>query len=285
MLNNKISIMKKTFEIFKKSLSDVSLYREAREAPLKVGIRYYIKAIFLLSLFATVAFGVFSVPQGVRFMKEEASLLVQERYPTDLVVTFKNGEASTNSASPSFIPGEKKTLKTLFNDDSIENILVIDTGSEYDGSVFDNYHTFALLTKHDLVMRGVEERVTIQPLRGIPEMTITSASLINFIEKLNNSLALFVVLSLVIVFALLFVGYLVYLVPLALFALIPYFLAWIKNIPLTYRGAYKMSVYAVVPGLALKTLFSIGGVFLVPAYFSLLIFMLVVFLVMKRMEQ
>lgn len=285
MLNNKISIMKNTFEIFKKSLSDVSLYREASEAPFKVGIRYYIKAIFLLSLFAIVAFGVFSVPQGVRFMKEEASLLVQERYPADLVVSFKNGEASTNSASPSLIPGEKKTLKTLFNDDSIENILVIDTGREYDRSVFDNYHTFALLTKHDLVMRGAEERVTIQPLRGIPEMTITSESLVNFIEKLNNSLALFVVLSLVIVFALLFVGYLVYLVPLALFALIPFFLAWIKNIPLTYRGAYKMSVYAVVPGLALKTLFGVGGFFLVPAYFSLLIFMLVVFLVMKKLGQ
>lgn len=276
--------MKNTFETFKKSFFDVSLYREASEASFGSGMRYYVKAILLLSLFATVAFAVLSVPQGVRFMKEEASLLVQERYPAGLVVTFKNGEARANSASPSFIPGEKKTLSALFRDDSIENILVIDTGSEYDRSVFDSYHTFALLTKHDIVIRGTEERVTVQPLRGIPEMTITSASLAGFIEKINNSLAFFVILSLVIVFVLLFVGYFVYLVPLALFALIPFFLAWVKNIPLTYRGAYKMSMYAVVPGLALKTLFNVGGFLLVPAYFSLLIFMLVIFLVMKKLE-
>jgi len=277
--------MKNTFEIFKKSLSSISLYREAREAPLRNGIRYYVKAILVLSLFATLAFGVFSVPQGVRFMREEAVLIIQEKYPAGLEVTIKNGEASTNSVAPSFIQGEKKTLSALFQDDAIENILVIDTGREYDKEVFDDYHTFALLAKHNIVIRGTEERVTVQSLRRIPEMTITGTSLVTFVEKLNNSLALFIILSLFIVFVLLFVGYLVYLVPLALFALIPFFLAWMKNIPLTYRGAYKMSVYAVVPGLVLKTLFNVGGIFFVPAYFSLLIFMLVIFLVMKKLKQ
>lgn len=277
--------MKNTFEIFKKSLSSVSLYREASEEPFGNGIRYYVKAIALLSLIATVGFGVFAVPQGVRFIKEEALPLMQERYPADLQIVIRNGEASTNNATTTIIHGEKKILSTLFKDDSIENILVVDTEHEYARDVFDSYHTFALLAKHDIVMRRAEGDVIIQPLRGFPEMTVASTTLVGFIEQVNNSLALFVVLSLITVFGLLFAGYVMYLVPLALFALIPFFLAWVKNIPLPYRGAYKMSVYAAIPGLALKTLFNIGGVLSVPAYFPLLIFMLIIFLVMKKMEQ
>ena len=277
--------MKNTFEIFKKSLTKVSLYSEAREEPLGKGVRYYLKVICVLAFFATFAFGVFSIPQGVRFVKEEALLLVQEKYPVDLEVVIKNGEASTNSTSPSVIRGEEKTLKTLFQDGTVENILVIDAQNDYSVELFDNYHTFMLLTKHDIAIHGAEGGVTVQPLRGLPEMKITSASLVGFIEDVQGALPLLIIISLVAVFVLLFAGYLVYLVPLALFALIPFFLAWVKNIPLSYRGAYKMSVYAVVPGLVLKTLFNIGGIFFVPAYFSLLIFMLVIFLVMKRLEQ
>lgn len=277
--------MKNTFEIFKKSLSRASLYREASEEPFRKGLTYYLKVIFLLSLVATVGFAVLAVPQGIRFMKEEAVPLIQEKYPSDLKITIKNGEASTNNATTTVIRGEKKTLGTLFKDDVIENILVIDTGSEYTREAFDRYHTFALLAKHDIVMRRTEGDVVVQSLRSFPEMTVASTTLIGFVERVNDSIAFLAVLSLVIVFALLVAGYLMYLIPLALFALIPFFLAWIKNIPLTYRGAYKMSVYAVVPGLVLKTVFNLGGVLAVPAYFPLLIFMLVIFLVMKRLEQ
>ena len=189
--------MKNIFEIFKKSIFDVRLYREVSVAPLRNGIRYYVKVVLLFSFFATFAFGLFSVPQGVRFMREEAPLFVQEKYPEGLEVTIKNGEVFTNTTSPSFISGKKEALTTLFQDSSIENILVIDTQHDYSKEVFDSYHTFALLTKYNIATRGAEGRVTVQSLRGFPEVTITGTLLINFLEKLNNSLALFVILSLV----------------------------------------------------------------------------------------
>lgn len=276
--------MKNIFEIFKKSISNSSFYHEASEEPFRKGLSYYLKVMLLLSLVATIGFAVLAVPQGIRFMKEEAVPLIQEKYPSGLKITIKNGEASTNNATTTVIRGEKKTLNALFNDGSIENILVIDTESEYTREAFDSYHTFALLSKHDIVMRRTEGDVVVQPLRSFPEMTVASTTLVGFVEDVNDSLAFLVVLSLVIVFVLLLVGYILYLIPLALFALIPFFLAWTKNIPLTYRGAYKMSMYAVVPGLVLKTVFNLGGVLAVPTYFPLLIFMLVTFLVMKKLE-
>lgn len=261
----------------------MSLYREASEAPLRSSLRYYMKAVSLLALVATFAFAVFSVPQGVRFMKEEALPLIAEKYPANLEVTIKNGEASSSTASSTVIAGEKKILNTLFGNEVVENILVIDTERDYERGAFDAYHTFALLAKHDLVVRGGEGRVTVQSLRNVPDMTISTTTLTSFVKMVNGTLPIFVVISLVVVFVLLFLGYVIYLIPLALFALIPLFLAWTKHFPFTYRGAYKMSVYAVIPGLALKTLFNVGGVLFVPAYFSLLIFVLVIFLVMKKL--
>ena len=46
-----------------------------------------------------------------------------------------------------------------------------------------------------------------------------------------------------------------------------------------------MSLYAIIPALALKTLINIFGVFSMPAYFTLLVFMLVVAINMQETEQ
>jgi len=55
--------------------------------------------------------------------------------------------------------------------------------------------------------------------------------------------------------------------------------------PLSYGGAYRISLYAIVPALALKTLINILGVFFIPAYFTLLVFMLIVAINMKESEE
>jgi hypothetical protein len=125
----------------------------------------------------------------------------------------------------------------------------------------------------------------IQNLRGVPDATITQATVLAGVERVRAGLPYVVPAGIFVTLIILFFGYSAYLIPLFLFALIPFLLAWIKKIPLTYGGAYKMSMYAVVPGLVLKTIFNIGGFFFVPAYLSLLIFMLVIFINMREVEQ
>lgn len=277
--------MKTLFATFQRSLYDPAFYREVSKAPFKEGLQYYIKATVALSLFATLAFAILLVPQGVQFVKEDAKVLVEKYYPAHLEVTIEKGEASINSPEPYFIPGSRETLDALPQDGALENILVIDTRSDFEKAVFDEYKTFALLTKHDFVTREEGGRVVMQDLSGVPSMTVSMASLLGFVDRVHGSLYAIIFLGILAMFIILGVGYLFYLIPLVLFALIPFLLAWMKGVALTYSEAYRMSVYAVMPGLVIKTFFNIGGYFFVPAYLSLLVFTLVIFVNTRGMEK
>lgn len=276
--------MKDILDTFQKSIYGPVFYQAVAKEPLKNGLRYYVWATFVLSLMATAIFVIFTIPQGIQFIKKEAPELVKRYYPAQLEVQIEKGSASINSPEPYFIPGERDTLDTLSARESLDNILVIDTRSDFDKNTFKEYKTFALLTNHSFVTRGERGQITIQDLREFPSMTITMGSLLAFVEKMQEYFPLATLLATLAIFLLLFLGYVVYLVPLLLFALIPLFFGWMKGVSLSYRDAYAMSIYAVVPGLALKTLFNVSGFFLVPAYLSLLVFMLIVVINMKDMK-
>ena len=64
--------MKNLFKTFQKSVYSPEFYRGVAQAPFKDALRYYLKFTLLLAIFMTVAFAVLLVPQGVRFVKEEA---------------------------------------------------------------------------------------------------------------------------------------------------------------------------------------------------------------------
>ncbi|MHB1117935.1 MAG: DUF1189 family protein [Minisyncoccota bacterium] len=276
--------MKNLFAIFKKSLYNPLFYREVAEAPLGDAFRYYVRLTGNHALFSVIVFSIVLVPQGVRFMKESAPSLVKEYYPAELVVTIKNSEAEANVPQPYFIAGGN-SVRPILKDAGFENILVIDTTRDFNKKTFEEYKTFALLTKTEVVTQNERGRITIQSLQGMPELTIDQTALLQWVEKVRAMLVFIVPIGVSMVLLALFSGYMAYLLPLLLFALIPFFLAWMRKVPLTYGGAYKMSMYAVVPGLVLKTIFNVGGFFFVPAYLSLLVFTLIIFLNMREVEQ
>ena len=164
-------------------------------------------------------------------------------------------------------------------------MIVIDTARNFEKSVFQEHKTYALLTKTEIVTQSDNGQITIQDLRGAPTTTINQEVLLGWVEKIRNSIGLIVSLGLIATFIVLVLGYLVYLVPLLLFAFVPFFIAWLKKTSLSYEVAYKMSLYAIVPALALKTLFNLMGVFFLPPYFTLLVFMLIIAINMREVEQ
>ncbi|HAT68760.1 MAG: hypothetical protein A2481_00985 [Candidatus Yonathbacteria bacterium RIFOXYC2_FULL_47_9] len=276
--------MKTLFETFKKSIYNPEFYRTAADVPLGDTIRYYMKVVFGLALVATTIFAFILVPQGVRFMRDTAPSLVREQYPVELTIRIEKGIVSTNVTEPYIIAGKNSTREVL-KESGVENLLVIDTTEDFNTKTFDEYKTLALFTKSQIVTRNNSGRATIQDLRGVTDATIDQAMLLRWVEKIRSALVYVVPVGIFVTIIILFLGYVVYLVPLFLFALIPFFLSKIRKIPLTYRGAYKMSIYAVVPGLALKTLLNIIGFFFVPVYLSLLVFMLIIFINMREAEQ
>jgi hypothetical protein len=276
--------MKTLFETFKKSIYNPEFYRTIPGAPQGDVFRYYTKATFTLALFATTMFVVILAPQGVRFIRDIAPTLVAEHYPAELTVHIQKGEVSTNVVEP-YIITSKNSAREILKENGLENMLVIDTIHDFSTKTFEDYKTLALLTKSQVVTRNNAGRITIQDLRGMPDTTIDQAGLLSWVEKIRAALIYIVPAGVFVTLVILFFGYIAYLIPLFLFALIPFFLAKGKKMSLTYGGAYKMSVYAVVPGLVLKTILNIGGFFFIPPYFSLLIFMLIILINMREVEQ
>lgn len=276
--------MKGIFEIFKKSLYNPGFYREVSGGSFKDAFRYYVKITALLTLVLTATLSINLIPQGVRFLKEQAPLLIKEYYPKELVITIEKGQAHTNVLEPYFI-SKKDGPSKIFEGSDLENLLVIDTQNIFNKNTFDKYKTFALLTKTELVTKDTRNKTTIQDLRGVPDMVVSQEILISFVEKIRGMLAYFIPAGILVVFVALFSSYLIYLVPLLLFALVPFIFAWIKNTPISYADAYKMSIYAGVPGLALKTFLNMSGFFFVPAYLSFLVFVLIIILNMRDRGQ
>lgn len=259
-------------------------YREVAQAPLGNAFRYYLCLSAVLALFSTIVFSIILVPQGVRFMRDVAPSLVVEHYPVELVMNIDKGEASVNVSQPYVIAG-KGDARVFLQDLGLENMLVIDTTKDFNKKTFEEYKTLALLTKTDIITRNDQGQTTIQSLQGLPKTIIDQTTLLGWVEKMRAMLVYVMPIGILATFIVLFMGYVIYLIPLLLFALIPLLLAWIKKMPLTYGEAYRMSLYAIVPGLVLKTLLNVSGFFFVPAALSLLVFALVIFLNMREPKQ
>ena len=277
-------IIKNLFQTFQKSIYSPVFYQTVVGAPLGVALRFYAKMSFVLALLMTVVFSVILVPQGVRFIKEEAPALVKKYYPADLVITIDKGVASSNVIEPYVISAQGDAREAL-GGSTMQNLFVVDTKNDFSKKKFDEYKTFTLLTKGEVVTQNNRGQITIQDLRGAPNMVISQETLLAWVEKVRSSLGAFVPAGIFITFIIIGIGFALYLIPLLLFAFIPLFVALLKKSPITYANAYKMSLYAVMPGLVLKSLLSISGFFFVPAYLTFLVFALVIFLNMREVEQ
>ncbi|KKT37796.1 MAG: hypothetical protein UW27_C0009G0001 [Parcubacteria group bacterium GW2011_GWA1_44_13] len=276
--------MKTIFETFKKSIYNPVFYQNAVTTPLSDIVRYYIKFSLLLSVAMTVYLGVALVPQGIRFVKEHAPELVKSYFPAELTINIEKGIASVNVKEPYIILG-KNGSQAVLKEQGLESMLVIDTKNEFNKNKFDEYKTFALLTKTEIVTRSNNGQITIQDLRAAPDASINQEWLLSWVEKTKDSLGTIVFVGIIGTFIAMLFGYLKYFIVLLLFALIPRLIAYLKKMPLSYGGAYRISLYAIVPALALKTLINILGVFFIPAYFTLLVFMLIVAINMKESEE
>lgn len=271
-------------ETFKKSIYDPSFYQTVASEPLGSIFRYYLKVTLVLSVVMTIGLGILLVPAGVSFLKERAPEMVRSYYPAELVVTIEKGEVAINMPEPYIINGKGDTLVAL-KEQGLENLLVIDTQHEFEKKKFEEYKTIALLTKTEIVTRSDNGQITIQELRRVPRTAISQEFLLSWVEKVRAKLGYIILGGVLVTFIVVVLGYLTYLVPLLLFALIPFFIAWLKKTPLSYGGAYRMSLYAIVPALALKTLLNLFGIFFLPSYFTLLVFMLIIALNIREAEQ
>lgn len=276
--------MKTIYETFKKSIYNPAFYQSAGAESFWNIAHYYSKVTLILSAAMTIVLGLVLVPVGVTFVKDHAPDLIKTYYPAGLVVHIEKGEATANVPMPYVVP-LKQVTGIAPATDALQNMIVIDTTRDFEKKTFVDYKTYALLTKTEIVTQSDKGQITIQELHGVPTTTMSQEVLLSWVEKIRGSLGLIVSLGLVATFVIFVLGYLMYLAPLLLFALVPFVIAWLKKTPLSYTSAYKVSLYAIVPALALKTLINLMGIFFIPSYFTLLVFILIIAINMREVEQ
>ncbi|MDO8604153.1 MAG: DUF1189 family protein [bacterium] len=276
--------MKTIFETFKKSIYNPAFYQSVAGEPLSLGLRYYAKVALLLSIVMTIALSVLLIPAGVLFVKKYAPEMVRNYFPAELSVHIEKGIATANVPMPYFVSLHSITgaTATATSTDAMQNMLVIDTTKDFDKKKFEEYKTYALLSNTDIATKNDNGQITIQSLRMVPTMTVNQEALLGWVEKIQNYTGRIVLVGVVGTFIVVALGFVMYLIPLLLFALIPLLVAYIKKTPLSYASAYKMSVYAIVPALVLKTLLNVVGIFFIPPYFTFLVFLLIISLNMRE---
>lgn len=242
------------FKTIKSSVYDPEFYSRIVSGENTHPFKYFFKLCLTISIIYTIIFSVFAV-SGISTFLKEAGESILANYPKELEIKIENGVASTNVDEPYIIKipeGVEEKDKVGF-----ENILVIDTKSEFNLETFEGYKTLGLLTKDSLVTKDGRNQIKISPLREVPDYTINYASVERWLGKAKPFMKALPFIVPFMVFLGIFIAKSFLLVYLLLAALIVYVIGRVKKLDLSYKKSYHLSLHLVT----LQVIFG-GGLFL-----------------------
>lgn len=254
--------------VFKRSLSDITYYREIIKTNFFFSLKYlYMLLVALLFiqglLFAISAFTF--LPKAPDFIKTARSRLTQA-YPTELTVKVAKGEVTTNVKEPYFI--DIPELKD--NETGFKHLITIDTQATIDD--YKSYDSLVLVTKKAIVYpdrnRGDLSSYTVTYLEDAKDVTINKAlydSLVNkilpFLDMLPTILIVLAVLGIVL-FPILF-GVLMLIWKLLFLAIMSLILWLISNIfknDLKYDKIFQLGMHGLTLPILLTFLLELFSI-------------------------
>jgi len=253
---------------------------------LRVSIKYLAKLCLLIALAGLIIFS-FSIPDIGREIKNFVSAVAQD-YPEDLIISLNKGEVSINKEEPFFMAMPDNVLKDEEKTSDLykENLIVIDTTDDYSLEKFNEYSTFFLLAKKELITIRGNGGIEALPLSKYKDIEINKSYVV---EKealfLNKYLPIIKILIFPFIYLALFIGLLVgSLISSLWYALLILIISKIKKIDLSYRKSYQYALHAI-------TLILILGLFskFVPVLNNILlksfIIMVIIFLNFHHQEK
>ena len=189
----------KTFVyVLKNSISSPKYYNDIVKSKINFSIKYFLALSFLVSVISVIGYSIIYLPKYISEIKISYQS-IEEGFPEDFVIEFKDGSWSSNKEGPVII---KKI--DLGKDNKLpQNLFVFDK----EGTIekIDEYNTMFLINSENILCKTDTEGVVAQPLKNIPNGKLDK-NLLN--EKMQTVKKV--------------IGFLPYLLPLAL--LIPTFL-------------------------------------------------------------
>jgi hypothetical protein len=131
----------------KSSIYNPAFYSKIKHQSLGSALKYFFLFILILTvinvLFLSYELGI-KLPQEIRnYINQTVS-----SFPQDLEVNIDQGQVTTTAQEPFFVPIPQDLNEARSED--LNNLLVIDTKTPYSATQFNQYKTFAWLTKDSL---------------------------------------------------------------------------------------------------------------------------------------
>jgi hypothetical protein len=267
----------------KSSIYDPEFYSGLADKTLGSSIKYFFGLIFVISLVSVLVMSVTFVPKVKAFLVSFGNEIVSN-YPQDLEVRVDAGVASTNVAEPYFIKIPNSLREDVQNNDlaNYDNLMVIDTKSDFNLDKFDGYKTMSLLTKNLFVYRDDKGKITIQELKGVTNIKINHTTVVYWVNKFKPFVNAVPYALPILGFIAMFVFYIFKLLYLIVPALIIYFISRLRKIDLTYKKSYQMALHAMTLPLLLYIVLPFVGVGSVPFLFTAIL--VIVFLVNQKKQ-
>lgn len=227
------------FKKVQSSVYDPHFYSKLKAQGLGTTLKYFFLLIALLTVVNTALLSyelLVRVPESVRNFVAESV----KSYPADLEVDINDGQVTTNTQEPFFVPFPEATDE--YN--GINNLLVIDTKTPYSSSQFDQYKTMAWLTRDTLFFQNREYDQRSIALNEVEDFKVDKGFVENIATQVNPWLNLVGPFLLIVVFIGMFIGFIFNLTYLLFLAVFIYFLSAIFKWGLSYSTAYKTAIYA-----------------------------------------
>ena len=247
-----------------KNLFSLTYYTEVLTGTQR--FRWLLATLLLALLFSIrpTLFIITKVYQFVKDVENKMSTLVQETYPQELEITIKHGVASTNVTEPYYLTIRQETLENVLslkeedqNTRSRVRILAIDTKGEVEE--FEQYQSLALLTQSSLVYYSSDQKINIQSLREIEDLTINKELILAKIKEYNKKYNISTLLNVFVFlspFLAIIGSFLLQLFVFLLYTVAVYSMVRIKQVPAGFKNSYR---YTAVVALAPTILWNLAS--------------------------
>lgn len=256
------------FNKIKSSIYDPEFYSRALAGENTHPFKYFLKLITLVAFVYALIFA-FTGAKDVKVFLDEAGDSIVAHYPKELEVKFEKGNATSNVAEPYFIKIPEEFNKE--EGEEYENLLVIETKSDLNLEKFKSYKTFALLSKDSLVSQGTNGRISIIPLKDVPDSKINYDE----VSKWYGNIKPFINALPYIFPILVFLGIILVQLFTLIYLLFGAFIVWIigkmKNLDIPFKKAYHLSLHLVTLQIILTGVLYLSGNSVMP-FFPTLVF-------------
>jgi hypothetical protein len=177
-------------------------------------------------------------------------------YPAELVLTLEDGSLSTNVEEPYVIPLPKSLTENedWDQEEMPQNLVVIDTSSDFSIDKMEEYNTLAWVTDNSFYMyTEADGKVEAESFKDAPDAVIDKSKVDELTATLSGAffgiLVAFALFMYVIMVILLVIGRLIFNVVLAFFGWV---LAQMMNVKHDYGTSYVATMYAMTSSVVIS---------------------------------